>query len=320
MGLNPAWVPAAKKMNGPKLPTPPPTMAISIAATSATDDDDNSSSSSSPSSTSQGVVAADEAQDAAASSSSSSDNNADDEVEEANVVVDVPAHRLTTSSTSSSLALPTPLPPVFVNHSSLHNTSKSNISPSFLPSSQTPSSPQASLAAHPHLILPHPPASAAAPIVTLARPAPVPVPTPRNFPMPVLKEVSTQPLEILPKSIYITAPKAKEYVRREAKDVHNALWFRAQNPPVHPGWIVEQMSQLIQHSYRRLPLLYTNIKIQFFSRVVSGQRVTTTGHFRRAYDQNSNHVSVVDGLLLGEQGQRLAQMQNTTIFQMRAAL
>jgi hypothetical protein len=146
------------------------------------------------------------------------------------------------------------------------------------------------------------------------------VPRYRTFPLPVLKEVSTQPMEILPKSMFVSAAKAKDYVRREAKDFHNSIWFRSQNPPVHPGWIADHLAQLIQHSNRRLPVVCTNLKVQFFSRLVSGQRVTSTGHFRRAFDQNSNHVSVVDAILLAEQGQRIAQMQTTTMFQIRASL
>jgi hypothetical protein len=334
MGVNVAWLPMKPHHVGVSSPTPAaagrpkgptkfhaPKMAISIAATSASSDDDENvaTSSSSSSSSSEQVEELGPAP---------SNGFVDDDADEVNAVVDMSSHGLSTSSTSSSLALPPP-PPVPFNvrngmipsgggKSAILKSSSSSVS---APQPQQPLlSPQAPLpppASHnPHPSPSHPAAAAPSPLGTSSLPL-----ARLHFPlMPILKDVSPQAMEILPKSFFIAPPKAKDYVRFEAKDLHNSLWFRSANPPVHPGWIVDQMAQLIQHSNRRLPLLYTNIKLQFFSRLVSAQRVTTTGHFRRAYDHKNNHVCVVDGSLLGEQGQRVAQMQHTSIFQVRSAL
>lgn len=294
------------KFNAPK-------MAISIAATSASEDaaaDDHNSSSSSSSEQVEELGPA------------PSNGFVDDDADGVNTVVDISSHGLSTSSTSSSLALPPP-PPVPSSRSGRNGMIPSTLgggksallNPSSFSSSSSSvsSSPQ-----HPNPLSPQasPSPSSSSPLITSSLPR-----ARLHFPLtPILKDVNPQAVEILPRSFFIAPPKAKEYVRFEAKDLHNSLWFRSAQPPVHPGWIVDQMAQLIQHSQRRLPLLYTNIKLQFFSRLVSGQRVTTTGNFKRAYDQHSNHVCVVDGLLLGEQGQRIAQMQHTSIFQVRSAL
>jgi len=223
-----------------------------------------------------------------------------DDLDDEAVGVDSTTPQLSTSTTSSSLAFPAP-PIHHIPGSKFNASSPPSLAP-VKPLRSTPS---------------HQPSSSPGLRHNIAFSS-----RPRLFPLPPVmdpKEAQPRGIDILPKSLYVSPQIAKDFVRREAKDA-NSMWHRPQNPPVHPGWVADQISHLIQHSDRRLPAVHTNTKLQFFSRLISGQRVTTTGHFRRGYDKNSNHYCVVDGMLLNEQGQRLAQMQHVTIFQLRSAL
>jgi hypothetical protein len=93
----------------------------------------------------------------------------------------------------------------------------------------------------------------------------------------------------------------------------NPLWS-GPGSLVHPGWVVGRMTGLALHSYTFSPSIAAAIRIQHLREFRTGQTIKVAGHFRDAYERNGHHYSVIDGLLLDEQGSPVVEVQQTTIF------
>jgi len=125
--------------------------------------------------------------------------------------------------------------------------------------------------------------------------------------------------DIPPRSVLLSKEKAVHYSLSFPKD-DRTIFTKGPNPRVHPGWIAGQMNQLIEHSMAHLPAIHTSSKVQHLAKISSGQKLITFGHMTKVFEKKKNHYAVIDGLILDENGTHLAQLQHTTIFQIRSAM
>jgi hypothetical protein len=118
--------------------------------------------------------------------------------------------------------------------------------------------------------------------------------------------------DLRPMRSHVTDGSSRPYLAPIPEE-SNRLWSGPEGL-VHPGWIVGRMTGLALHSYTFSPSIAAAIRVQHLARFQLNQQITIAGHFRSAYERNGHHYSVVDGLILGEDGTQLVQVQQTTIF------
>ena len=118
--------------------------------------------------------------------------------------------------------------------------------------------------------------------------------------------------DLRPLATPVTADDASRYAREIQKDL-DPLWT-GERPRLHPGWIAYRMWPFIRHSVRLGPIIHTRSQIQHLAPAVSGQTLTTTGHFVEAYERKGHHYFVTDGCITGEDGTDLVRFRHTTIF------
>ncbi len=137
---------------------------------------------------------------------------------------------------------------------------------------------------------------------------------PRPSELPQLT-LDTAPIgqDLRPMAIAISKDEAVHYALERERDGH-PLWT-GERPLVHPGWIAARMTPLLHHSYSYGPAIHAKSHIQHLARFEAGQTVTVAGHFREAFERKGHNYAVFDGAISAENGQRLAQLRHTTIFQ-----
>lgn len=77
------------------------------------------------------------------------------------------------------------------------------------------------------------------------------------------------------------------------------------------------MTPYIEHSIHHLPAIHAETKVQHLAKLRAGQKFTLFGHLTDYYERNENHYAVVDGALVNNSGEVVAQLRHSTIFQMR---
>ena len=91
--------------------------------------------------------------------------------------------------------------------------------------------------------------------------------------------------------------------------------FIGDTPLLHPGWVAGRMTALLHHSYNYGPAIHARSHIQNLARAEAGQTLTVAGHFCEAFERKGHHYAVFDGVIISEDGQDLARLRHTTIFQ-----
>ena len=138
-------------------------------------------------------------------------------------------------------------------------------------------------------------------------------PEPRPPELPYLTmEVAPVGHDLRPMAITLSQDDATAYAVEKQRD--GSERWTGKNARVHPGWIAAQMTPLLHHSYDYAPAIHTRSQIQHLRAVAPGQTLTFAGRFADAFERKSHHYAVIDGVMLGENGDELAQLRHTTIF------
>ena len=120
--------------------------------------------------------------------------------------------------------------------------------------------------------------------------------------------------DLRPLGIDLTAELATAYAHEKQRD-DSARWTGS-DARIHPGWIAAQMTPLLHHSYDYGPSIHTRSQIQHLAAARPGQRVTLAGTFVETFERKGHHYGVIDGVMLADDGQELARLRHTTIFQL----
>lgn len=120
--------------------------------------------------------------------------------------------------------------------------------------------------------------------------------------------------DLAPMAVDLSAEQATAFALTEEGD-GDPLWAGAR-PRIHPAWLAGRATPLLHHSYDYGPSIHTRSQIQHLAPGFAGETVTVAGRFVDAYERKGRAYAVLDCLLLGAQGQSLAALRHTTIYQL----
>ncbi len=123
---------------------------------------------------------------------------------------------------------------------------------------------------------------------------------------PIGKDLCTMPL-------LITPDEAREIANKQLRET-NPL-FTGDAPLVHPFSLARNMISLLAYSYDYgKPAIHASSHIQNLGRIKAGQPLRISGRFVNAYERNSHHYAVTDGVFMTEDGREVARIRHTNIF------
>ncbi len=116
-----------------------------------------------------------------------------------------------------------------------------------------------------------------------------------------------------PMAVDVDAESARAWTTRRAYD-EAPRYLEGEAPRVHPSWVAGQITPLVCHSYRYVAGIHAASRIQHLRPVRAGGRITVAARWIETYERKGKRYAVSDGVLLGDTGEELVHVRQTSIF------
>ena len=125
----------------------------------------------------------------------------------------------------------------------------------------------------------------------------------------------TAPLgyDLPPMAIPFSPQDAAAYATERAAD-EGPLW-RGDAARLHPSWIAARGTHLVRHSFEYGPGIHAETRVQHLAPAHAGQTLTVAGRLVDYFERKGHRYSVLDCVLIAEDGRDLARFRHTIVYE-----